>query len=291
MGLGVDLSMDREDTLTNQRIVLVRGDLSLGVRAWQDDQRATVLWTAWSPGNFTARAGFGRLIQGDRRWELLGSLSTGAGDLDVQAGAAGSLKDDTVLSGEGHLRLQMPLAGMTAVARADVEDIDGDVDIGGTAGLIRTLGPLAVQAGMVAPPGRDPQFMAAASVWLATAYMTTGDGTSGGLQILVPDPSLTCRAGLGIGGDSLVFSGEAMPSIRWGGAGRISAGGSWELTHRRGPGTTVGTFHAKSLFTVDRFAFIFSVEDVLDDWRSYTFGISWSFNDDPPRPPEEEGSE
>ena len=133
--------------------------------------------------------------------------------------------------------------------------------------------------------------MAAASAWLATAYMTTGDGTSGGLQILVPDPSLTCRAGLGAGGDSLVFRGEVMPSVRWGGAGRISAGGSWELTHRRGPGTTVGTIHVKSLFTVDRFAFIFSVEDVLDDWRSYTFGVSWSFTDHPPRPPEEEESQ
>jgi hypothetical protein len=35
----------------------------------------------------------------------------------------------------------------------------------------------------------------------------------------------------------------------------------------------------KSMFTLGRFAFIFALEDVLDQWRSYSFGITWTFTD------------
>jgi hypothetical protein len=287
-GLGMDLSIDREDTLSNQRVVLVRGAASIGARSWQTGERGTVVWAAWSPDAFTGRASFGRLWSGDRRWELLGSLNTTAGPLDVEAGAAGSLSEDTLLAGEGHLRLEMPVAGVTAVARADAEDIDGAVDVGGTAGLAASFGALRTTAGLVAPPGEKAAFLASVSVWRLTGSVITANGFSGGLEALVSGPPLALRAGVAAGGDSLLFRGEALPSIRWGAAGRISAGGSWELVHHGGSGSTVGTMDLKTLFTLDRFAFVFSVEDVLDSWRSYTFGVSWAFSDNPPRPPEEE---
>jgi hypothetical protein len=287
-GLDLDLSIDREDTLSNQRMVLALGDASLGARSWQTGWRGTVLWAAWSPGDLTGRASFGRLWSGDRRWEVLGSLHTAAGSLDVEAGAAGSLSEDTMLTGEGHLRLEMPVAGITAIARADVEDIDGTVEVGGTAGIAATVGHVRATAGAVASPGESVSLLANLSYRLLTASLRSGNGISGGLEALVSGPPLACRAGAAAGGDSLLFRGEALPSLRWGAAGRIYAGGSWELVHHRGTGSTLGTMDLKTMFTLDRFAFILSVEDVLDGWRSYTFGISWVFSDDPPGPPEEE---
>ena len=77
-----------------------------------------------------------------------------------------------------------------------------------------------------------------------------------------------------------------MPSLPWGASGRIHGGVSWELL--RADTSTSGTMDIKSMFTLGRFAFIFDVEDVLDDWRSYSFGITWTFSDHPPRIIEED---
>jgi len=290
--LDLRFSMDREDTVKNQRASLTLGDFEIGGRAWQDSVRAHSFWFSWSEDEYLGRLSFSRMYQGGRQYELLGSLETAAGPLDVMAGAAGAITEDSIVYGEGHLRLESSISGIRIIGRADVTDTNGDVEVGGTLGLVTSLGPLSLQAGAIVLPRKDAEFIALAGSGPVQAVISTGPGSvSGGLQTLVQTRWLLGRAGAALRGDTLRFSGLILPSLPWGANGRFLAGMSWELTHEMTGDRTYGTADIRSLFTLGRFAFIFAVEDVLDDWRSYTFGITWKFEDLPPRRPPEDGQE
>ena len=288
-GLDLDFSMDRDDTLKNQRVTLGFADLEAGGRAWEDTGNSHTFWLSYSRQDYSGRFSFSRLHQGGRQWEVLGSLQTTAGPIDVMAGAAGALSDDSVLFGEGHLRLESTISGVRLVARADVQDMQGEVDFGGTAGLMTDVGPLRLQAGAMAAPGSDLGFMVIAGSGPVEATVVTGPGGfSGGVQALALTRWGLGRAGAALRGDTLRFSGMLLPSLPWGANGRIHAGASWELTYESSLEKVYGTADVRSMFTLGSFAFIFAVEDVLDDWRSYTFGVTWDFSDLPPRRPQDE---
>ncbi len=290
--LDLRFSMDREDTLKNQSVSLTRDAFEAGGRAWQNTGRAHSFWFSWSGEEYLGRLSFSRLHQGGRQWELLGSLETAAGPVDVMAGAAGTLAEDSMVYGEGHLRLESSFSGVRIIGRADVQDTRGDVEVGGTLGLVTSYGPFAIQAGAIALPGKDPEFMCLTGYGPLQGVISTGpDGLSGGLQTLLHTRWGLGRAGAALRGDTLRFSGMLLPSLPWGANGRFHAGMAWELTHEMTGERTYGTADIRSLFTLGRFAFIFAVEDVLDDYRSYTFGITWKFGDHPPRRPAEEGQE
>ncbi len=285
--LFVDISLSREDTLKNQRFVLGRDNFVLGGRGWQTTEDGYTLWSSWNPANFMTRLSFVHLHAGGRQWELLGSYSTQFGEVQFQAGAAGSLSDNEMQMVEGHMRLEFPLRGMTTVLRTDISDSQDDFSLGTTAGLIARYGFLDIQAGVVLPPGSDISFIGIAGAGPAELNLRIdSDGIAGCLQTIITKEFGYLHSGVSLKEDTLQFAGTVMPSVKWGSSGRIHGGVTWDLLNT--DDHTSGTMHLKSLFTLGRFAFIFAVEDILDDYRSYTFGITWIFNDRPPRRTEEE---
>ncbi|MBN2585878.1 MAG: hypothetical protein JXA64_03705 [Candidatus Fermentibacteraceae bacterium] len=274
----MDLSMTREDTVNNQRFVLGFGELEAGGRGWRAVEDGYALWTGWRPDEGLARITFAHFRSGGEYWEALAMWGLNAGPFSVRSAAAASLEDDSVHNVQGHLRLEMPVGGMRAVARGDMVDDDGELLFGGTAGLIAEPWVLRLQAGLTAEPGADPRVMGAVGAGPSDLFVEVWDGVcTAGLQTVLNTDYGFLHAGARAGGDTLAFNGTLMPSVRWGAAGRLYGGVSWEVT---GTDTsTVGTMDAGSMFTLGRFAFIFALEDVLDDWRSYSFGITWTFSD------------
>jgi hypothetical protein len=274
----MDLSMAREDTVNDQRFVLGMGELEAGGRGWRAGEDGYALWTGWRPAEGLARITFAHFRSGGEYWEALAMLELAAGPFSVRSAAAASLEDDSVHNIQGHLRLEMPVGGMRAVARGALVDDDGELLLGGTAGLIAEPWVLRLQAGLTAEPGADPRIMGAVGAGPSDLFVEVWDGVfRTGLQTVVNTEYGFLHAGARAGEDTLVFNGILMPSVPWGAAGRLYGGISWEVT---GTDTsTVGTMDARSMFTLGRFAFIFALEDVLDDWRSYSFGITWTFSD------------
>ncbi|MCK4504210.1 MAG: hypothetical protein KAW14_01225 [Candidatus Aegiribacteria sp.] len=280
--LFIDFSLSREDTLKNQRFVLGRDNIVLAGRGWQTTEDGYTLWSSWKPANFMTRLSFVHLNAGGRQWELLGSYSAHFGAVLFQTGAAGSLSDSEMQMVEGHMRLEFPFQGMTTVLRADISDSQDEFSLGGTAGLIASYGFLDVQAGAVLPPGSDISFIGIAEAGPAELNLRIdSDGIEGGLQTIFTTGFVYLHSGVSLKTDTLRFAGTVMPSLEWGASGRIHGGVTWDLLNAHDHNS--GTMDLKSLFTLGNFAFIFAVEDILDDYRSYTFGITWIFNDRPPR--------
>ncbi len=280
--LFMDFSLSREDTLRNQRYVIGRGNIALGGRGWQTTEDGYTLWSSWNPANFMTRFSFVHLNTGGRQWELLGSYSTQFGEVLFQTGAAGSLSDNEMQMVEGHTRLEFPFQGMTAILRTDITESQDEFSLGGTAGLTARYGFLDIQAGAVLPPGSDISFIGIIGAGPAELNLSIdSDCIEGGLQTLIIREFGYLHSGVSLKEDTLRFAGTVMPSVGWGASGRIHGGVTWDLLNAHDH--TSGTMDIKSLFTLGNFAFIFAVEDILDDYRSYTFGITWIFNDRPPR--------
>lgn len=274
----LDLSIARDDTLNDQRLVLELGDLMAGGRGWREEEEGYALWSGWEPSRGLVRFTFAHLRSGGEYWEALGMWETSAGPVEVNTAGAASMEDDTVYNVQGHVRAEMPVRGMRLVVRGDLTDDDGDFLFGGTAGLIARPWKLRLQAGLASVPGGDPRFFGAAGTGPVDIFTEAGDdGVRLGIQTALSSGYGFLRAGASIGKDSLLLNGIAMPSLPWGAGGRLHGGVSWEVT-RSDTGTT-GNMDARSMFTLGRFAFIFAVEDVLDEWRSYSFGVTWTFSD------------
>lgn len=276
--IGLDLSMARDDTLNDQRIALRMGRLEAGGRGWQTQQDGYSLWSGWRPDNARARIAYAHFRSGSDYWEAMAMWEPDLGSLGLQGAAAVSIEDDSLLALETHVRFEAPIWGMTAVTRGDLESVDGDIRGGGTAGLFYSPWILRLQAGMAARPGEDPEILGAAAAGPMSVFIGTGDdGPAYGIQADMNTDHGFLQAGASVRDDTLRFAGTLMPSLRWGAGGRLHGGMSWEVTDA--DTATFGTIDLKSMFTLGRFAFIFAVEDVLDDWRSYSFGVTWTFSD------------
>jgi len=280
-GILIDLSMAREDTLNNQRLAVQSGEFVAGGRGWQTTENGYALWVGWNPDNVITRLSFGHLHQGGRYWEAIGSWDTAISLCDVKTAGSVSISDDSLVSAEGHLRLEIPLRGIRTVIRTDINDDDGELSLGGTAGLIAESGIFNFQAGITVLQDSDPHFIGLAGIEnLQVIVDADRNGFEGGMQSSLITEYGFLHAGTSIKEDSIKFDGIVLPSLPWGASGRIHGGVSWEYLHT--DTTETGTMDVKSLFTLGRFAFIFALEDVLDDYRSYSFGITWTFSDMPP---------
>ncbi len=283
----VDFAMSREDTLNNQRYVFRSGEFETGGRGWQTTEDGYTLWGGWNHRDAGARISFAHLHPGGRYWEALGSYGMKISRYDVRTACAVSISDDSILNAEAHLRLEFPVFGMRAVIRGDMLDLDGDFPPGGTAGILAEPGIFHFQSGIALIPDSDLRFIGVAGIDpLEITLEADKNGFEGGIQSLISTSYGFLHAGASIKEDTLRFRGIALPSLPWGAAGRIHGGVSWELMHA--DTSNSGTMDIKSLFTLGRFAFIFALEDVLDDYRSYSFGITWTFDDQPPRIIEED---
>jgi hypothetical protein len=286
-GLLVDFTMSREDTLNNERYIMRYGDIETGGRGWKTTEDGYTLWAGWDPGDMVTRFSFAHLHQGGRYWEALGSYRMEISQLDIRAAGSVSISDDSILNAEAHLRTEHPVYGMRGVVRSDIIDLDGDVSLGGTVGILAETGIFNFQAGVAVIPDSDIRFIGLAGIKsLEVIVEADKNGFEGGIQSLINTYYGFLHAGTSIGKDTLRFQGIAMPSLPWGASGRIYGGVSWELLHTD-TGTS-GTMDIKSLFTLGRFAFILDLEDILDDWRSSSFGITWTFSERPPQIIEED---
>ncbi|MBD3277292.1 MAG: hypothetical protein GF388_03245 [Candidatus Aegiribacteria sp.] len=283
----MDISLSRDDTLNHQRLFLGRGDLAAGGRGWQTAEDGYVLWTGWNPRRLRTRLTFGHMYRGNRYWELMSSYGFQIEELSVQAAAAGSLNDDSVFSVHCRGRLEYPLLGTRAVAKGILYREDGEVSLGGTAGIIGSSGIFSFQAGLAKQPGENARMVGLVGL-LDLHLMVEADENEvqGGAQVALANDYGLFFSGAGLTQDSLFCSGTLLPSLPWGHAGRIHGGVSWEAWAT--DSTSGGTLDLKSMFTLGRFAFIFAVEDIVDSWRSYSFGVTWSFRDEPPAPEERE---
>ncbi len=283
----VDFAISREDTLNNQRYIFRSGEFETGGRGWQTAQDGYTLWGGWNPQDASARISFAHLHPGGRYWEALGSYRMEISRYDIRTACAVSVSDDSILSAEAHLRLEFPVFGMRTVLRSDLLDLDGDIAPGGTAGILAETGIFHFQAGAAVIPDSDLRFIGVAGLDpLEITVEADKDGFEGGMQSLVNTSFGFLHAGISIKEDTIRCRGIALPFLPWGASGRIHGGVSWELLHA--DTSTSGTMDVKSLFTLGRFAFIFALEDVLDDYRSYSFGLTWTFSDHPPRIIEED---
>ncbi|MCK5116637.1 MAG: hypothetical protein KAR44_08550 [Candidatus Aegiribacteria sp.] len=283
----VDFAMSREDTLNNQRYIFRSGEFETGGRGWQTAQDGYTLWGGWNPRDAAARISFAHLHPGGRYWEALGSYRMEISRYDIRTACAVSVSDDSILRAEAHLRLEFPIFGMRAVLRSDLLDLDGDISPGGTAGILAETGIFHFQTGVAVTPNSHLRVIGVAGIDpLEISVEADKDGFEGGIQSLVNTSFGFLHAGVSIKEDTLRCRGIALPFLPWGASGRIHGGVSWELMHA--DTSTSGTMDVKSLFTLGRFAFIFALEDVLDDYRSYSFGITWTFSDHPPRIIEED---
>lgn len=283
----MDISLSRDDTLNHQRLFLRRGDLEAGGRGWQTREDGYVLWTGWNPRPIRTRLTFGRMYSGNRYWELMSSASFDIQDLNIQAAAAGSLNDDSLFRTQGRGRLEYPFLGLRTVARGVLLTDEGDVSFGGTAGIIGTTGIFRFQAGLAKHPGEAPRAIGILGLsGFDLMVEADEDDVQGGLQAAFATYHGLFFAGAGVSGDSLFCDGTLLPSLPWGHSGRIHGGLSWEAWAT--DSTSGGTVDLKSMFTLGRFAFIFAVEDIVDSWRSYSFGVTWTFRDEPPAPEERE---
>ncbi|MEN8209775.1 MAG: hypothetical protein ABFR50_11055 [Candidatus Fermentibacteria bacterium] len=277
----LDFTMSREDTLNNQSYIIRYGEFETGGRGWQTTQDGYSLWGKWNNREAAARISFAHLHPGGRYWEALGSWRMDVSYYDIRTACAVSVSDDSILSAEAHLRLEFPVLGMRAVMRSDLLDLDGDISPGGTAGLLAEPGIFHLQAGIAAVPDENLRIIGVAGIDpLEITVEADKDGIEGGIQSLLNTTFGFLHAGASLKEDTVSFRGIVLPYLPWGASGRIHGGVSWELLHAD---TSIsGTMDIKSLFTLGRFAFIFALEDVLDDYRSYSFGITWSFSDHPP---------
>ena len=283
----VDFAISREDTLSNQRYIFRSGEFETGGRGWQTTEDGYTLWGGWNTQNAAARISFAHLHPGGRYWEALGSYRIEISHYDIRTACAVSVSDDSILSAEAHLRLEFPVFGMRTVLRSDLLDIDGDISPGGTAGILAETGIFHFQAGAAVIPDSDLRFIGVAGIDpLELTVEAYKDGFEGGMQSLLSTSFGFLHAGVSFKEDTLRCRGIVLPFLPWGASGRIHGGVSWELLHA--DTSTTGTMDVKSLFTLGRFAFIFALEDVLDDYRSYSFGITWTFSDHPPRNIEED---
>lgn len=276
--LSLDLHMSRDDTVSDQRLVLDADGFEAGGRGWQGEEDGYALWSGFGTTSLLSRLTFARFRPGGRYWELAGTFGLPWDAMDILTAAAVSLEDDSVYSAEGHLRAEMPLGVMSLIIRGDLESCDGELAAGGTAGLTARPGPFRLQAGVAVPPGEEALLIGTAGMGPLDAFLQVREGSvEGGLQADLSGRRGLLNSGVFLLEDTVRFAGTLMPAVRWGASGRIYGGMSWEVTDR--DSVTSGTMDLRAMFTLNRFAFIFAIEDVLDSWRSYSFGVTWSFSD------------
>jgi len=271
----------REDTLPLFSAVLSRGRLNMRTMSWEGRNYGWGSVAGWTSPHLYARTGFFRLNPGDRRPEILAGGSTELSPFTFEAGAAASLVDSTVQS--------RAVAGISSsVGDASVagyfeytDDGEGfwggvSVPLGGTelsAAVSRPAGDQLFQMVALRHPrfnivGRfDDEIVAAADAEAAIGFFR------------------------GKAAASWNFTADSLGVVTWILLGRDWYRGRFEA----GPRITAGmnstgefseTLDAVLGFTLVTFSLSTAVEDITDAAnRSWSFGITWSYTDQPPVTP------
>lgn len=237
-----------------------------------------------SPGPARISGGFSRLFSGDRRPSILGEVRTYPGKVFLGAGLGAAWTEPGILW-RGALMTGVSFEPLMISLHGDITDSTHVASMGlslpgtVTAGVSfpdsgEFRGFISGRMGNIGLAGRwNDENRAAASCALENAHFR-------GMGALCWD----------FDRDSLSVSAWALPGVNWYRArieagARVSAGmddgGSWE-----------GAFDGLLGFTLRTFSFALAIEDfTAPESRSWTFGVTWSFSDNPPEYGDEEEGE
>lgn len=272
-------SSSRGDSSGVSMVRLSRGLIEAHGVSWEDGYS---IGAGFSPGPARILAGFSRLFPGDRRPSILGEIRAYPGKVFLGAGLGTAWLDPDVLW-RGAVLTGVSFDPVILSLHGDITDSSHIA----SAGLSL---PGVVSAGVSVPDSGDVR-----------AFMTGGIGAlslSGRFNdVNRAAASLGLENGLlrGMGAvcwdfdrDSLSLSAWALPGMNWYRA-RIEAGAR-VCAGMNGEGSWEGVFDGLLGFTLRTFSFALAIEDFTSsESRSWTFGITWSFSDDPPEHGVEEG--
>jgi len=271
----------REDTLRLFSAVLNRGSLKMRTMSWEGRDYGWASMIGWESQHLYARTGFSRLSHGDRRPELLAGGSAGLSLFTFEAGAAASWVDSTVQS--------RAVAGVSSsVGNARVSGYfeytdDGEGYWGGVA---LPIGRVDLSAAVSKPAGDE--------FFQMVALRHSGFNLVGRFDneiIAAADAEVAVGFFRGKAAASWNFATDSLNATSW-----ILLGTDWYRGRfEAGPRITAGvnstgefteTLDALLGFTLVTFSVSAAVEDLTDEMRrNWSFGITWSYTDQPPVTP------
>ncbi|MFO7627555.1 MAG: hypothetical protein R6V62_09875 [Candidatus Fermentibacteraceae bacterium] len=266
------LSTSRGDSSGVSMVRLSRGPFEAHGVSWGDGYS---MGAGFSPGPARIMGGFSRLFPGDRRPSIVGEIRAYPGKVFLGAGLGTAWSDPDVMW-RGALLTGVSLEPVILSLHGDITDSSHVASMGVSL-------PGLVSAGVSVPDSGEVRgFMTGVigalhlsgrfnDVNRAAASLGVQNGFLRGMGAVCWD----------FDRDSLSLSAWALPGVDWYRA-RIEAGarvcagmndeGSWE-----------GVFDGLLGFTLRVFSFTLAIEDFTSpESRSWTFGVTWSFSDDPP---------
>lgn len=274
----------RDDSVRQFSAVLDREPFHMRTMSWEGNSYGWGSWTGLTTQNYYARAGFARLSPGDRRPEILAGASGSVSSIKLEIGGAASYVDSTVQS-RGVAGISGNLGPVQTSGYFEYTD-DGE---GFWGGLVLPAGAFQLSAALSRPSGyelfqtiavRHPHFNVVGRFLEETAVAVDAEIAQGFFRGKgaacwnFQSDSLSATAWMLLGVDWYRGRFEAGP--------RASAGldsyGNWDET----VDVLLG-------FTLASFSFSTAVEDISHQTeRSWSFGITWVFTDQPPVTPEGE---
>jgi len=282
-----NFQMIRDDSIRLSAADIEHGSFNLQAMSWEGHNYGWGMWTGWESEHFYARTGFSRLHPGDRRPELLAGTEFDFSSALLEFGAAASYIDSS-LSGRGVAGISTSIGTSAVSAYFDYND-SGESFWGG---ISLPVGTFALSAALSRPAGdelftvvalRHPKFNIVSRFLnqrAIAADMETAKGFFRGKGAACwnfDSDSLSVSSWLFLGADWYRARFEAGPRISAG----LDSTGNWDETWD----VLIG-------FTLETFSLSTALEDLTSQAeRSFSFGITWAFTDQPPVSPAGETEE
>lgn len=274
----------REDSVSMYSAVMERESFSIRTMSWEGNSYGWGSWSGWSSQHLYARAGFARLYAGDRRPEVLAAASGDVSSMGFEIGAAGAYID-SVIQVRGVAGISSRL-GPAHVSGFFEYNPDGESFWGG---VVLPAGAVELSAALSRPAGdelfqtvavRHPNFNLLGRFINETAVAADAETAKGFFR----GKGAACW---NFDRDSLSVSTWVLLGVDWY-RGRFEAG------PRITAGMTSSGEWDEALdvlmgFTLVSFSFASAIENITRETeRSWSFGITWNFTDQPPVTPEGE---
>ncbi len=272
----------RDDSVSMYSAAIEREPFNMRTMSWEGDSYGWGSWTGWSSKHLYARAGFARLSVGDRRPEVLAGASGDLSSLGFEIGAAGAYID-SVVQGRGVAGISSSVGSAKASGYFEYNN-DGE---GFWGGVILPAGAVELSTALSRPVGdelfqtvavRHPNFNLVGrflneTAAAADAEMARGFFRGKGAACWNFDrDSLSVTAWTLLGVDWYRGRFEAGPRVTAG----LDSTGEWDETVDVLLGFTLASFSLAS-----------AIENITSETeRSWSFGITWNFTDQPPVKPE-----
>jgi len=277
----------RYDSVTVYSSLLKRNAFQFRAMSWEGLDYGWGSWLGWASGNIYARTGFSRLSPGDRRPELLAGMQTGFSNYSIELGAAVA-RVDSVFEGKGVAGISAETGSVSSSVFCEYTE-NGESFWGGVsipagslelaAGLSRPAGEeffqtVALRHSAFNLVGRFSSETAIAADFSAAAGPVRGKGAA---CWYFNRDSLSVNSWLLLGFDWYRGRVEAGPRI----IAQMDSSGQWDESLD----TVLG-------FTLAPFSIFCGVESITNSTeRSWSFGLTWVFRDQPPMAHEGETGE